>query len=184
MNEPQREPSPNIRLVRGNMQHDPNLNPNVTSAGWGFISKLFFAVVGIVCLISLWGCLNSPNSNDAGSAPIKQRRPPVYNPRAGPSAASIAVGDTKRIRAGDPTSRTDISVFKTKEALIRFALAFKRNDTAGMTAAASDAFWLDDYTQVRVIDYVQLGNGLFEILVLQGPQKGRSGWVMDIDLRD
>lgn len=166
------------------MQRDPNLNPNATSGEWGLLGKVVLGILSVFGMIGLWVGLTSHNSDDTGSATIGQKRPPVNSPQAGRSAASISIGDNKRIRVGNPTSRTDMPVFKTKDALMTFLRAVDTKDSAGMIATLPDTFRVDDYTQVQVIDYAPVSNGLFGILVLEGPQKHRIGWVMDIDLRD
>lgn len=76
-------------------------------------------------------------------------------------------------------------MFITKEALIKYLLAFNRGDTDTIvTTLAADTFPVDDYTHVRVLDYDPAGNGLYKIEVLEGRKKSRVAWVMGMDLRD
>ena len=98
--------------------------------------------------------------------------------------ANSPVGQTKLIRVGDTTARDDLPVFTTKEALIKFLRAVDKNDAQGMLATLPDTFRVMDYTPVRIIGYEPIGKGLFNIEVLEGPKKGRTGWVLDIDLRE
>ncbi|MEK6286704.1 MAG: hypothetical protein AABO57_13265 [Acidobacteriota bacterium] len=164
------------------MQNDPNPKPKS-----GGRTKLVVITVGLLALVGplvllVW--LNSDYSDGTDPTVINPTRPPVSSPQTGRSAASISVGDTKRIRVGNPASRRDMPVFITKEALIRFLRALDQNDSAGMMATLPETFRVDDYTPVRVVDSDSIGNGLYNISILLGPQKGRTGWVLDIDLRD
>jgi hypothetical protein len=59
-----------------------------------------------------------------------------------------------------------------------------KNDSAGMLATLPDTFRVMDCTPVRIVGYDPIGKGLFNIEILEGRKKSRTGWVMDIDLRD
>ena len=64
-------------------------------------------------------------------------------------------------------------VFITKEDLIKYLLAFDRGDIDALVIAAN-TFPVDDYTRVRVIDSDPVGNGLYKIEVLAGPDNCES----------
>ena len=129
---------------------------------WEMSKKLLLL---LPILISMYGCQEPGRGTDTKSL-------------------SSPVGQTKLIRVGDTTAGDDLPVFTTKDALIRFMRAAGKNDSAGMLATLPDTFRVMDYTPVRIVDYDPIGKGLFNIEVLEGTKKGRTGWVMDIDLRE
>jgi hypothetical protein len=142
---------------------------------WGrpILLLLILALLAALVLLGMREWANSPDAS-----------PPNPTSRSR-SESSGPIGKTKRIRVSSTVHRNDLPVFITKEALIRYLLAFKSGDTDTIvTTLAADTFPVDDYTRVRVLDYDPAGNGFYKIEVLEGPKKSRVAWVMSMDLRD
>lgn len=90
------------------------------------------------------------------------------------------IGKTKRIPVSNTKHRNDLPVFITKEALIKYLLAFNRGDTeAIVTTLAADTFPVDDYTHVRVLDYDPAGMAFTKLKFWKDAKNrgSRGSWV-------
>jgi hypothetical protein len=131
------------------------------------------AILGIIIVIG--GSLLIRNkAQQAGYSPSATRK----------NHTASVVGKIKTIRVSDRTLRNDLPVFMTKDALIRYLLAFNKADVEALLLILRETFPVKDYTPVLIVDYDPIGKGLYEVQILEGPNKGRSGWVMDMDLRN
>jgi hypothetical protein len=98
---------------------------------------LLLAILALLATIAVLGMREWASRNpDSPSANRESRsRPEPTGP----------IGKTKRIRVSNTKHRSDLPVFITKEALIKYMLAFNRGDTDTIVATlAADTFPVDD----------------------------------------
>lgn len=141
-------------------------------------------VFGFVCFVLVWifwPVLKKDLSFALKSTPSSETKSIQPSTRT----ATSPIGQVKAIRVSDTRLRHDLPVFTTKGAVIRYLLAFNREDIEALTIIlANETFPVADYTPVQIVDFDPIGTGLYQVKILSGPKQSRLAWVQNFDLRD